>query len=273
LLFALYFHNAESQFSLPGAYINAKLVKDSMNGIFISYRQDDAKPWALLLRDRLSEAFGSEDVFLDKDTLRAGNWREQIQEALAGCRVVLIIMGRQWLTMTDEDGQRRLDRADDVHRLEIASALSRDHVTVIPVRVDGAPMPHAKDLPEDIRRLTDQQSHELSDSSARREVDLKLLIADIQRLTGLTAKDRPPGKDAGFSSVSVSRRQWLGKSAKILLVALLASTVILVIAEIGLGWTFDSPEISFIVLIVLGIAIFVDWLRTRWKENSTNGKI
>jgi len=236
-----------------------KLAEGTMKGIFISYRQDDAKPWALLLRDRLSEAFGSEDVFLDKDTLHAGNWRDQIQEALAGCRVLLVIMGRHWLTITDEDGRRRLDRADDVHRLEIASALSRDHVTVIPVRVDGAPMPHAKDLPEDIRRITDQQSHELSDSSARREVDLKLLIGDIHRLTGLTTKDRPP---SGFSSV-VSRRQWLGKSAKILLVALLASTAILVIAEVGLGWTFDSPEISFIVLIVLVIAILGDWLRTR----------
>src|SRR5262245_11119854 len=153
----------------PSTNINAKLVEDPMNGIFISYRQDDAKPWALLLRDGLSEVFGADDVFLDKDTLRAGNWREQIQEALAGCRVVLVVMGRRWLTITDEDGQRRLDRADDEHRLEIALALSRDHVTVIPVRVDGAPMPHAKDLPEDIRRLTDQQCHELSDSSARRE--------------------------------------------------------------------------------------------------------
>ena len=30
-----------------------------MNGIFISYRQDDAKPWALLLRDELAGVFGA----------------------------------------------------------------------------------------------------------------------------------------------------------------------------------------------------------------------
>ena len=120
-----------------------------------------------------------EHVFLDKDTLGAGNGREQIEKALAECRVVLVVIGRRWFTITDEAGQRRLDHADDVHRQEIVVALSRDHVTVISVRVDGAAMPHAKDLPKDIRRLTDQQSHELSDSSARRVVDLKLLTADI----------------------------------------------------------------------------------------------
>ena len=118
-----------------------------MTGIFISYRQDDAKPWALLLRDELAEVFGDEHVFLDKDTLRAGNWRKQIREALDRCRVVLVVMGRRWLTIMDENGQRHLDRTDDVHRQEIALALSRSDVTVIPVRVDGDRCPTTKICP------------------------------------------------------------------------------------------------------------------------------
>ena len=73
-----------------------------MSGIFISYRQEDTKPWALLLRKELAEVFGDERVFLDKDTLHAGNWRAQIHEALNQCRVVLIVIGRHWLTITDE---------------------------------------------------------------------------------------------------------------------------------------------------------------------------
>ena len=181
-------------------------------------------------------------------------------------------MGRRWLTITDDDGQRRLDCSDDVHRLEIALALSRDHVTVIPVRVDAAPMPHAKDLPEDIRRLTDQQSHELSDRGARREVDLKLLIADIERLTGLKSRQGSSGHLPGVSLSPGSRKHLLGKLVKILFIAMVASITVVVIAEIALGWTFDPPEISFIVLIVFGITSFGAWLRTRWKAKSTNGK-
>lgn len=165
-----------------------KFILNHMTGIFISYRQEDTKPWALLLRKELAEVFGDERVFLDKDTLHAGNWRAQIHEALNQCRVVLIVIGRHWLTITDETGLRRLNRSDDVHRQEIALALSHKEVTVIPVRVDGVAMPRAEDLPNDIRSLSDQQSWELSDSSSRREVDMQLLIEDIRRITGLKGK-------------------------------------------------------------------------------------
>ena len=161
---------------------------NDMRGIFIAYRQEDSKPWALLLCKELADAFGENRVFLDKDTLHAGNWRVQIQEALSQCRVVLVVVGRQWLTITDESGLRRLDRPDDVHRKEIAFALSRKEVTVIPVRVDGAAMPQAEDLPLDIRFLADHQSRELSDRRVRREVDIQTLIGDVQRITGLKAK-------------------------------------------------------------------------------------
>jgi TIR domain len=243
-----------------------------MTGIFICYRQDDAKPWVLLLREELAEAFGEEHVFLDKDTLHVGNWREQIQQALDQCEIVLIVMGQRWLTITDESGQRRLDRADDVHRQEIALALSRRSVTVIPVRVDAATMPRAEDLPEDIRSLTDQQSRELSDSSARREVDLKLLIADIERVSRLKAGKGLPRKDASASSANASPKRWLGLSAKALFAALVASIAVLVSAEIALGWTFGPPEISLIVLIVLGLTIFGARLRARWKAKNTNAR-
>jgi TIR domain len=159
-----------------------------MTGIFISYRQEDAKPWALLLRKELAEVFGDKWVFLDKDTLQAGNWRAQIHAALNQCSVVLVVIGRHWLTITDETGLRRLSHSDDVHRQEIVLALSRKEVTVIPVRVDGVAMPRAEDLPTDIRSLSDQQSRELSDTSGRRELDMQLLIEDIRRITGLEGK-------------------------------------------------------------------------------------
>jgi hypothetical protein len=241
-----------------------------MTGIFISYRQDDAKPWALLLRDELAGVFGDEHLFLDKDTLRAGNWREQIREALDRCRVVLVVMGRRWLTIMDENVQRHLDRTDDVHRQEVALALSRSDVTVIPVRVDGAPMPHHEDLPEDIRSITDQQSHELSDSRARRELDLKLLVADIERATGLKARRGPPGKDASESH-SASHGRWLGTLTKILLASLAASVGVLVMAEIAFGWRFEDPqEISLIVLIILAVTTLGARLRARRKEKNNH---
>ena len=69
-----------------------------MTGIFISYRQADAKAWAISLRDDLAKVFGEDQVFLDKDTLQAGNWRDQITHALDQCKVVLVVIGARWLT-------------------------------------------------------------------------------------------------------------------------------------------------------------------------------
>lgn len=155
-----------------------------MAGVFISYRQSDSKAWALLLRDDLVEVFGLDAIFLDRDTLHAGSWREQIQQGLAQCNVMLLVIGRQWSTAADAQG-RRLDQADDVHRREIAFALGRADMTVIPVLVDDAPMPAAGELPGEVRGLAERQARRLSDLAARREVDIRALVSDIERVSGL----------------------------------------------------------------------------------------
>jgi hypothetical protein len=222
-----------------------------MTTIFISYREDDAKAWALLLRDELAAVFGEQQLFLDKDALRSGEWRAQIREGLNRCRVVLVIIGRRWLTVKDGSGQRRLDAAGDVHRQEIALALSLPQVTVIPVRVDGTVMPLADQLPEDIRSLTEQQSYEISDGRTRRVADLALLVADIKRLTGLpTRASQAPDRRRPLLLV-----WWLGRVAMIGLTGLAASVALMVGAGILLGWTFDTSEISLIVLICMAMMI------------------
>jgi hypothetical protein len=52
-------------------------------------------------------------------------------------------------------------------------------------------------------------------------------------------------------------------------ITLSASVLVLVIAEVVLGWTFDAAEISFIVLIILVITIATTKVMTR---NTRNGK-
>jgi hypothetical protein len=230
-----------------------------MTGIFISYREDDAKPWALMLADDLVNVFGDEHVFLDKDTLHAGSWREQITQALNRSKVVLVVIGRKWMSITDDSGRCRLDSPTDVHRQEIASALSRNDVTVIPVRVDGAPLPRPEKLPEDIRLLTEQQSRELSDNSARREVDLRQLIGDIERVTGLKARNSKT-KEVG-QNTSAGKRPLL--SAGPIIFSIVLSVVLLVIVDLGLGWTLEAREKSFVVLLVFLLTLAVSWWRKR----------
>jgi TIR domain len=154
-------------------------------GIFISYRQADAKAWAISLRDDLAKVFGEDQVFLDKDKLHAGNWRVQINRALDRCAVALVVIGPRWLSIVDELNRPRISLPDDVHHQEVALVLSRSKVTVIPVLVDDAAMPQAKQLPQDLQLLCDQQAYKIGDTQARRKADLEVLVENILAVGGL----------------------------------------------------------------------------------------
>lgn len=162
-------------------------------GVFISYRQADSKAWAVLLRDDLVEQFGPERIFLDRDSLRAGSWREQIEHNLHDCTITLLVIGRGWLDARNAQG-RRLDQPDDVHRNEVLHALQRPGMTLIPVLVDDAQPPPADALPAELRALAECQARRLSDQAVHREVDVRALVDDIERLGGLR---RRPAAVAG----------------------------------------------------------------------------
>jgi hypothetical protein len=109
-----------------------------MARIFLCYRRDDSGGYAGRLYDRLGQRFGHDNLFMDIDTIAPGlDFVEAIEKAVGTCDVLLAVIGRQWLTSTDSQGQRRLDNPEDFVRLEIVTALVRQ-IRVIPVLVGGA---------------------------------------------------------------------------------------------------------------------------------------
>lgn len=103
--------------------------------------------------DRLVSHFGRNNVFKDVDNIPFGSdFRNEIGKAVSQSVVVLVILGEQWLSVTDEDGRRRIDNLDDFVRIEVEAALKRD-VRVIPLLVGSARMPSEAELPEAIKSL------------------------------------------------------------------------------------------------------------------------
>lgn len=170
--------------------------------IFVSYRQADARAWAVALRDELVRAFGEQAVFFDADSLHAGRWSEQIEAALQGCRALVVVMGRQWLEARDADGRRRIDDPDDVHRREIEHGLRRNDVTVLPVLVDGGVMPLAAMLPAGLQDLAARQALTWSARADHRALDRERLLAAVQEATGLVP--RRPRKDSRLRTAGVA---------------------------------------------------------------------
>ena len=108
------------------------------------------------------------------DSIQLGDdFVEVITRAVGSCDVLLALIGDQWLTITDQDGRRRLDDPDDFVRLEVEAALTRN-VRVIPILVEGARLPRADELPPSLARLVRHQALELS--PARFDFDTSRLL-------------------------------------------------------------------------------------------------
>lgn len=149
-----------------------------MRGIFISYRRDDAEGQAGRLFDDLSAHFGRDAVFMDVAGIKKGmDFRRIIDEHVTSCGVLLVIIGKRWLSATDSKGKRRLDDVNDFVRLETAAALSRD-IPVVPVLVHDAVMPTEQELPDVLKDLAFRNGTELT--HARWDSDVKLLIEDLR---------------------------------------------------------------------------------------------
>jgi TIR domain len=76
--------------------------------IFISYRRDDASHAAGRLYDRLSAQFTQSQIFMDVDNIPAGiDFVEAIQRSVGACDVLIAVIGKHWVTASDEEGRRR----------------------------------------------------------------------------------------------------------------------------------------------------------------------
>jgi TIR domain-containing protein len=140
-----------------------------MGGVFISYRRDDTAGYAGRLYDALSAHFGRDLVFIDVDSIRAGeNFVDVIDKWIASSSVVIVLIGKAWLNSAGAHG-RRLDDPHDFVRLEVASAL-RQKIPVIPVLVGGAKMPSPDDLPAPLAPLAQINAIEIFDQLFRDSV-------------------------------------------------------------------------------------------------------
>ena len=130
--------------------------------IFISYRRDDASSAAGRLYDRLLKHFQQNQIFMDIDNLEPGvDFVEAIEASVSSCDVLVAVVGRHWLNVSDEEGKRRLDNPQDWVVLEIGTALKRG-IRVIPVLVEGAVMPREGQLPEELKTLVRRQALAIS---------------------------------------------------------------------------------------------------------------
>lgn len=163
-----------------------------MTSIFMSYRRADTAAYTGRIYDRLVDAFGERHLFKDVEDIPAGeDFRSVLDKALTAADVVLVIMGPQWVMITDDEGKRRLNDPNDFVRIEVETALKRKDVLVIPVMVNNATMPDPAALPPSLKDLSYRNSVVVRNDPDFNH-DINLLIQAIQKRTGGTSSRRLP---------------------------------------------------------------------------------
>ncbi|CAN2048731.1 formylglycine-generating enzyme [Candidatus Magnetomoraceae bacterium gMMP-13] len=201
------------------------------NNVFINYRSDDTAGYAIALYKSLSEYFHDNQIFIDVNKIEPGeDFTQVIENALNSCKVLIVLIGRNWLSASDERG-RRLDNPNDFVRLEISTALKRN-IRVIPVLLDGVSMPRFDDLPDELASLT--RRHALDISNTRFNYDVDRLIKVLEKIlkSENTHKTKTPEKP--------DKKQ---NKSKLLKIPILFTGIILILAMlIGIGIFWASQN-------------------------------
>jgi hypothetical protein len=148
--------------------------------IFINYRREDAAGYAGRLCDCLKQSLGEDQVFMDVESIGAGqDFPQVIEKRITSCGTLLAIIGPHWI-----DTLRARAAGQDFVRDEIACALRSD-VRVIPVLVGGAIMPLAENLPESIAGLSRREALQLHDDQF--ESGIERLLQSLNTKSGPTS--------------------------------------------------------------------------------------
>ena len=158
--------------------------------IFISYRRDDAAGYSHAIHDRLADHLGGAEIFMDVHDIAPGaDFAQRLQSVVQGCDVVVALIGKRWAGERPGQTARTQDADDWVH-IEVAEALKRG-IRVIPVLLDGAPVPAAEALPADLQALRRLNAMEVR--TTRLDADVRDLVGATVQAVGGTWPPVEPG--------------------------------------------------------------------------------
>jgi len=222
-----------------------------MRKIFINYRRAEAEYAAGALGRELRRHFGDDRIFRDKEDIGGGaSWKRRVLDEINGESALLILIGRDWATVTDAQGRRRLDNPDDPLRMEIADGL-RDGAAILPILLENAEMPADTELPADLRSITEHNALRLRDGDW--QYDLDNICRTLEK--------------AGFEPISSPRQTKTAPSsptaAATVKVILSAVLIVLVYAALGADDLDREGHIGAAIMSFVALTLGI----LTWREN------
>jgi hypothetical protein len=158
---------------------------------------------------------------MDVDDIPPGaDFAAHIGAKVGSSEAMIVVIGNEWLTARNAEGQLRMSDPQDFVALEVSLALQRESM-VIPVLVAGANMPKAAELRSDLKALATRNAVILSDHDFQRDVDS--LVKALELIPGLGKKAANASSDWKIEMRQRLRRRLVWKLP---LIALLVSFAI-----------------------------------------------
>lgn len=137
--------------------------KKKLGRIFISYRRSDTQGYAGRLSDSLEAYFGGNRIFRDIKDIKGGSkYAKDIDEQMSSADAVIVLIGPNWLSVTNDDGKRRIDDPNDWVVQEIVTAIKLG-IRVFPVLIDGTVLPRKNELPSNLAPILNFNAITISD--------------------------------------------------------------------------------------------------------------
>ncbi|MEL7032036.1 MAG: TIR domain-containing protein [Pseudomonadota bacterium] len=182
-----------------------------MAKVFISYRRADSQHAVDRLYAGLSRQMAEpkRDIFMDVDNIPLGvDFEDHLSSKVAECETLLCVIGPNWLS----EIQARAEDPKDFVRIEIEAALKRG-IPVVPILLDGAPVPAEHQLPPSIRALSRRNGTEI------RRATFEANVETLAR--GLGLKESAQVQKSGVSAPS-KRSSSRGMIAAVSILALIS---------------------------------------------------
>jgi hypothetical protein len=153
--------------------------------VIILYRQEDS----IVMTDRLyidmAEEFGEDALAKEGDITTLGEEDlTPLTEDMMPDDGLFVVIGKKWLTLTNDEGQRRIDDPTDKVHKAIAKALDLD-MRIVPILVYGATMPKADYLPEALRPFAERTPLRLGSTDEfdiNIDRDMKRIIVEARKV-------------------------------------------------------------------------------------------
>lgn len=211
--------------------------------IFLSYRRADSMGNARLLFRELAQRFSRERIFFDQHSIESGDvFPQRLESGVAEAKVVVVLIGPRWLGPRNARRMRRLDDPKDFVRFEIRRCLELGK-KLIPVLLDGARMPDAVKLPDEIRQLASHDALPLGGKGFEYQSQLSELVRLIAKALGV----QPPPAESGRNSfppitqpILVGRTEDRAKVRQ-----LLSNRLVTVTGTAGIGKTRLAQEVGW----------------------------